>query len=416
MVAMTSNRMLMARRAAKMILGTLLLSPILLSQAQDIMLPGDFTPRVKKRKPKPDVLPPAPGPAPSWAFPVSKLGFGTPSLTYLGRHYSLVSLDFLDEDRVLFSFRASGLLEREEGASSSARQMKAVVLRLPDGKVESQALWTIPDRERFLWPLKDGHFLLRDQEGLKIGDTSLQTRLLLTLTGQFRSLQIDPNEKVVVVHTIEHTATASPAEVLTRVIQIESGKVQQTTRSTGFDELPINSEGSLEVVHEKYDQWSLKMTALGGSKVFGHTESTCLPSSAFLSDREILIAGCDSVRVPKLTAVSAIGRSIWEAEAPLLYIPPLLIPSLDGSRFVRETIVLKRKPSSETLWVKAVKGQVARVFDSASGKIVLEMQISPVLDGGGNVAISPSGRRVAVLNAGSIQVFDLPPPPLVPLY
>jgi len=32
-----------------------------------------------------------------------------------------------------------------------------------------------------------------------------------------------------------------------------------------------------------------------------------------------------------------------------------------------------------------------------------------VLDAGGNVALSPSGRRVAVLNQGAIEVFDLPP-------
>jgi len=37
-----------------------------------------------------------------------------------------------------------------------------------------------------------------------------------------------------------------------------------------------------------------------------------------------------------------------------------------------------------------------------------------VLDAGGNVAISPSGRRVAVIVSGAIQVFDLPPPPPLP--
>jgi hypothetical protein len=52
-----------------------------------------------------------------------------------------------------------------------------------------------------------------------------------------------------------------------------------------------------------------------------------------------------------------------------------------------------------------------RVFDAASGNVALEAPASPPLDGGGNVAISPSGRRVAVLNAGAIQVFDLPAPP-----
>jgi len=38
----------------------------------------------------------------------------------------------------------------------------------------------------------------------------------------------------------------------------------------------------------------------------------------------------------------------------------------------------------------------------------LEAPLSPMLDGGGNVAISPTGRRVAILNDGAIEVFDLP--------
>jgi len=37
-----------------------------------------------------------------------------------------------------------------------------------------------------------------------------------------------------------------------------------------------------------------------------------------------------------------------------------------------------------------------------------------VLDAGGNVAISPTGRHVAVLSAGAIQVFELPAPSPLP--
>jgi hypothetical protein len=58
-----------------------------------------------------------------------------------------------------------------------------------------------------------------------------------------------------------------------------------------------------------------------------------------------------------------------------------------------------------------VKEQSVTVFDAATGDIALVSPLSPILDAGGNVAISPSGRRVALLNAGAIQVFDLPAPP-----
>jgi len=37
-----------------------------------------------------------------------------------------------------------------------------------------------------------------------------------------------------------------------------------------------------------------------------------------------------------------------------------------------------------------------------------------VLDAGGNVAVSASGRRVAILDGGAIQVYELPAPPALP--
>ena len=61
-----------------------------------------------------------------------------------------------------------------------------------------------------------------------------------------------------------------------------------------------------------------------------------------------------------------------------------------------------------------IKGQLVEVLDAADGHLALETAASPPLDAGGNVAFSPSGNRVAVLNAGAIQVFELPPPPQLP--
>jgi hypothetical protein len=61
-----------------------------------------------------------------------------------------------------------------------------------------------------------------------------------------------------------------------------------------------------------------------------------------------------------------------------------------------------------------IKGQLVEIFNAADGQLVLETTASPILDAGGNVAISPSSRHVAVLNAAAIQIFDLPAPPPLP--
>jgi hypothetical protein len=61
-----------------------------------------------------------------------------------------------------------------------------------------------------------------------------------------------------------------------------------------------------------------------------------------------------------------------------------------------------------------VKEQSVTVFDAVTGNIAFVSPLSPILDAGGNVALSPSGRRIALLNAGAIQIFDLPAPPALP--
>jgi hypothetical protein len=84
-------------------------------------------------------------------------------------------------------------------------------------------------------------------------------------------------------------------------------------------------------------------------------------------------------------------------------------------RLARETLAVTHPVNAlSPLDAEDIKGQLVRVFDAATGKISLEAPAVPALDAGGNVAISPSGRRVAVLNGGSIQVFELPPPAPLP--
>jgi len=69
--------------------------------------------------------------------------------------------------------------EPEDRAWSDERQIRAVVLALPAGNVAAEALWTVHDRVRYLWMLKDGHFLLRDRDGLEQGDATLELKPLL---------------------------------------------------------------------------------------------------------------------------------------------------------------------------------------------------------------------------------------------
>ncbi|HEX8810864.1 MAG TPA: hypothetical protein VF742_02610, partial [Terracidiphilus sp.] len=95
---------------------------------------------------------------------------------------------------------------------------------------------------------------------------------------------------------------------------------------------------------------------------------------------------------------------------------PLLTIGQSGTRLVRETLQVTHPVNAiEPLSPNDITHQDIAILDAATGKEALRAQASPIYDAGGNVALSPSGRRAAILMEGGIQIFDLPdPPPIQP--
>jgi hypothetical protein len=412
--------------------------------AQESPLAGQSRGRQSRKRPLPDKLPEKPSLPPAFTIPVGPLGFSPPGPLYLGARNSLVSLDFLDENRLLFTFRVPGLMRREaeNGTGGEERQIRAVVLALPAGTVEAEALWTVHDRVRYLWALKDGRFLLRDRDGLAQGDATLELKPWLQFPGPLLWLEVDPSGQFLVTNSREPaTAATKPGEVSTpdsakaalvvdgqqppresdagqtdlvvRILRRASGQVMLVSRTRSTVHLPIIADGYLESLRGNGQQWLLNLNDFsGGSRILGRVDSACSPALDFISERVVLVTACAAGGGRKLIAMDTDGRRLWEDMTSQAAIWPLIVRSPDGSRLAQETLAVTHEVDAYSpLAAEDVKGQLVRVFDAASGKVALEAPASPALDAGGNVAISPSGRRVAVLNAGAIQIFDLPTPP-----
>jgi hypothetical protein len=176
--------------------------------------------------------------------------------------------------------------------------------------------------------------------------------------------------------------------------------------------LPINADGYVESLRGNGEQWQLNLNYFsGGSTILGRVNSSCAPTFDFISQQELLVTACDETGGHRLDALGLDGHRLWQDVSSAQAIWPLLVMAPDGSRLVRETLAVNHAVNAfSPLDSEDIKGQLVRVLDAVSGKVALEAPATPPLDAGGHVAISPSGRRVAVINAGSIEVFDLPAP------
>lgn len=377
---------------------------------------------------------------PAFSVPVEPLGFFPPGVFYEGLRQSLVSLDFIDENRLLFTFRTPGLIRRAGSTGEDEREIRAMVLRLPQGTVEAEALWTLHDHERYLWMLNNGHFLLRDRDNLEEGDATLDMKPLLHFPGPLLWLEMDPEQQYLVTDSHEpesassgpglvpSPATASagmstddqdPAgqpEIVVRILRRASGQVLLVSHVRTTVHLPINSDGYLETLRSTGRDWVLNFNYFsGGSRILGRVESACSPAIEFVSYQEVLANTCSPGGGRGLVAMSTEGRRLWVVPSAPTQVWPLLVMAPNGSRVARETLTVSHPMDAlSPLSFDEVKAQLVEVYDAAGAKLELKASASPILDGGGNVAISPSGRRVAVLDAGAIQVYELPPAPPTP--
>jgi len=379
---------------------------------------------------------------PSFSIPAEPLGFAAPGEFYLGMRNSLVTLDFLDEERLLFTFRVPALIHRDgaNAESHDERRIRAVVLRLPTGTVEAEAIWTVHDHSHYLYMLDHGQFLLRDRNNVYLGDPSLQFRPFLRFPGNVLWVEVDPTRQFLVTGSSEpptrkheegevtspSTASASvdtdqkPVEEQTdlvlRILRRSDAKVMLVSHIRSAVHLPINDQGYLETLRGRGSAWDLNFNHFtGGSTIVGKVDSVCSPLLDFISPTEFLVTTCGSSGEPRLVAMSTSGHRLWEDPSLGPSVWPLLVSAPDGSRIARETLMATHSVNAAApLGTEDIKGQDVQILDAASGKVVLRASASPILDAGGNVAISPSARRVAVLMEGGIQVFDLPAPPAIP--
>jgi hypothetical protein len=422
--------------------------PFALAQAVDA--PAPQPPPVKERY-LISRFPDKPSLPPAVTIPIDPLGFTAPGAIYLGARNALVTLDFIDENRLLFTFRVPGLLHREAGNNSETdeREIRAVVLTLPKGAIEAESSWTVHDRVRYLWMLANGHFLLRDRNGLSEGDATLALKPYLDFPGSLLWLELDPSQQLLVTNSREpvpapqkSAATTAPSqpgasstpatgnasdqdssdaggvppEFVLRILQRKSGHVMLVSRVRAAIHVPINSLGYLENLRGKGSQWTLDMNYFaGGTKILGSVDSVCEPDDTFLSEQEIFVTACGPQGESKLVAMTTSGRTLWVAGAPTTEIWPQLTVAANGSRLAWATLDATHSINSYSpMDAEDIREQSVTVFNAADGNIALVSPLSPIFDAGGNVAISPSGRRVALINSGGIQVFDLPDPPSLP--
>jgi VWFA-related protein len=335
---------------------------------------------------------------------------------------SNVSLDFVDQNHVLFTFDLKKLFKRlpECPPTHQDRLVRAVILELPSGKIVRQADWYLHDRRRYLWPLGSGRFLLRKLNSLYLVDSSLHEKLLTTASRDLLWVTVTPDGKEIIAETADNDAAAeklrehsSPAKQETRMefLDANSMAVLRTIKFKGVVNLEATSSGFADTVH-KGDLWLIRFGPTPRKRAnIARVRSRCVPEVFYSAANAMLVGRCswDSADY-SVSAFTVSGIRLWRQHWSEHRYFPRIVRSEDGSRFGVSTARLAPGPAggSDDGDANHDLEQTVQILETASGNPVLSTKVTPVLLTGQNFSLAPDGRQLAVLHDSRLQLYDLP--------
>jgi hypothetical protein len=418
---------------------TLLRSAALLALILPLVALAATTPKAEPQKaPAPPKLKPAA------SIPVQPLGFQPPSMFYLADRQSSLTLSFIDDTHLLFTFRVNALIQRTPGDDQPGDQdqvIQADVLDITTGKVLQHTRWTMHDRQRYLWPLGHGKFLVRIGNTLYQTDSSLTLKTFLSPAHPLTLVNVSPGHKYLSVETevpadpaqlapevdLQGRVLAQPQHVNLAVYRAGSSQPLFRTHSLHPLDLPVMHDGFLELLSANAQKgrgnvWLIREIEFHGLNDPSHLptklpardiltfQSDCHPALLPLSPT-VVLTGCAGDGADHLmTAVDLNGNKLWQQWWQARYLWHTMAYASGGSRFALGSLMTDRplatlSPAS----INDVERQLIGVFDTTTGKLVLVRDANPIVSAGQNFALNASGSRFAILRNQAIEVYNLPP-------
>jgi hypothetical protein len=392
------------------------------------------------------------GPEPPLRIPLEPLGFQSLSSQFLLAGSSLFTVHYVDDSHLLLTFSVHRLLTRLPGdpEDDRDRNVDALLLELPSGKVIARTSWRFHDHGQYLWCLGHGRFLLRVRNTLTTfaplvnlpTGQPFREHPFLSTDRRIGAVLLSPNENLLIVETVANTPPtprpktplfgptpppsppdeSDPKRVLINFYRLSSpndaseevqARVAGIAHSSDIGGVASTSSGYIAIIDQGRQHWAFDFNSYTGKKnELSPFDSTCRPVPLFVSRSEFIAFGCRTGSTRQLLGgFNMRGEEMWEQNLFGGYLSPSFAFAPASGRFALSRVLVHTSgvTADESLISEELSGQTIVVYQTSSGKQILHADCSPVERAGQNFALSPNGLSLAVVHAEALEIYSLPP-------
>ena len=376
----------------------------------------------------------------------------------------MFTVNFVDATHLLFTYNARSLMSRlpDEDPMDDDRNVAAVLLELPTGKVLARTEFRTHDHDKYLWPLSQGRFLLRLKSRLVVIEPNKQSdpfkeQTFADLKRRIGYIAVSPEGDLVTVETIPkrkpearltgaaasqaalnatipgykpppppplepdpdedplerrdpvqiHFYRVLPKPAENRVVVQAAGVVY----SPSVINIPATAEGYLSAAKESASSWDFDFHNHTGKKVdLAVFDSSCAPRAIFITRSDFVAFGCRGADSQGLGGFNLRGEHNWITAFSDHSLPPTLVSAPAAGRFAySRTIVSSNLLDPDNLVPELITAQEVTVLQAHDGRQLLKVQTSPVQRVGENYDLSPDGLELVTVRDGNLNLYRLPP-------
>jgi hypothetical protein len=356
----------------------------------------------------------------------------------------MVTLDYVDDTHLLLTFNARRLIRRIPGdpPTDEDRNVDALLLELPSGRVLARAEWQLHDHGQYLWNLGHGQFLLRVRDDFAIlaplanlkGGAPFQLRPFVRSTRRVEVVSVSADATFLTIESSPPLPLISddpvafqpntgrqpePSDIQINFYRLrfaeKDGAVMAkdvgAVRANHVVELPTSPGGILQVLDQGHQRWAFDFKTYSGKlKELALFDSTCRPIPVFISLSEFIAFGCHGGTVrQQLAGFNLRGDATWEMALTGPFIAPHLAYAPPAGRFALERVITAGLAFPvDTVDPGYFTGQSVDVYQNDSGKHLFHIDTVPIVRGGQNFTLSPDGMNLAVIREDAVEIFPLP--------
>jgi hypothetical protein len=387
-------------------------------------------------------------PEPTLRIPLENLGFQPLSPQFLLNGSSMLTLHYIDDKHLLFTFVTHRLIPRlpDEPSDDQDRIVDALLLELPTGKILTRTSWHLHDRAQYLWNLGHGHFLLRVRDtlttfaplaNLSTGHPFDQAPFLISADRRLSALILSPESDLLIIETVKRTPpeqkpktplfdpTPAPKPEEKDPVQVNFYRLRSEEDGSPIrpvyagavaiphtGDIPATVAGYLAVVDQGRQHWAFDFHSYSGKVAeLSPFDSSCSPAPLFVSHSEFIAFGCrGGPTMHQIGGFNMRGEEMWEQGLFGDFIAPSMAYAPAGGRFALSRIMVRTSAVPDQMISNdEVSSQTVVVYQTGTGKQLIHADCAPVERAGQNFTLSPDGLALAIVHVDAIEIYNLPP-------